>query len=124
MDERRLAATWGLGIGAVIGVASILAVKSNYLAYGLVTGVGVAIAGAISGKRMQMLVPAIVCAAIAWVGVVTYWWDDDGIAGAGVFGVPSGAIVGAVLGALFTRWRSRSGLSAGSNDASTQDESQ
>jgi hypothetical protein len=122
MDERRLAATWGFAIGAVIGVVSILAVKSNYLAYGLVTGVGAAIAGAISGKRMQMLVPAIVCAAIAWIGVVTYWWDDDGIAGAGVFGVPSGAIVDAVLGALFTRWRSRFALSAGSSDALRENE--
>ncbi len=68
--ERSNVAGWTGVAGLVIGVISMLAVNKNLWMFGFVTGAGLAIAGAISGRRMRILVPAIVGAALGWTMVM------------------------------------------------------
>jgi hypothetical protein len=57
-------------------------------------GEGLAVAGAISGRRMGVLVPAIVGAVLGWILVMLVWNDRERAASAAVFGVPAGALLG------------------------------
>ena len=105
--ERSNVAGWTGVAGLVIGVISMLAVNKNLWMFGFVTGAGLAIAGAISGRRMRILVPAIVGAALGWTMVMFGWRDPDRVASAAVFGIPIGALVGAFAAVVLAKTRSR-----------------
>lgn len=105
--ERSSVAAWAGAAGLVIGVISMLTVNKNLWLFGFVTAAGLAVAGAISGRRMRMLVPAIVGAVVGWIVVMIAWKDVERAASAAVFGIPIGALLGVFAGFLSGRGRSR-----------------
>lgn len=109
--DRAKAALWGALIAIPIGIQSVTAAHNASWGWLLVPVSGAAIAGAIGGKRFRILVPAMVCAAIGW-GVVEFMLDQSK-AEAGVFGVPAGAILGALAASLFARLKSGQRVSSG-----------
>jgi hypothetical protein len=106
--ERIASALIGAAVGTAIGLLAMSSHGSRDWEFGLLTGAGFSIAGAISGRRTKVIVPAIVVAAVAWVACLIFFSPRQGVAIGGVFGAPGGAILGAVIGAVRGRARVRS----------------
>jgi hypothetical protein len=99
--ERMIGALTGALLGTAVGVAAMSTYSSPGLAFGLLTGAGGAIAGAISGTRWQGIVGILLGAASGWFLVAISWLilnqnSAEAFAAGGVFGAPPGAILGAV----------------------------
>jgi TIR domain len=105
-------APWGLKIVLVAGivgtVAGVIAMsptdKGANAVWGLLTGAGAAIGMAISRRSRRAPLAIAVGAALAWVAVTFYFGSQrQAFSLGGVFGAP----VGAILGGLVARLRSR-----------------
>lgn len=104
--------------GAILGLAiGIIPIVKEHeitlLAWALVPGIGLAIAGAISGPRRIVLALAVGCAVLGWYGSIAVGGDKNWAA-AILLGIPGGAIVGAIIGAVREWSRARK---ASSTDA-------
>jgi TIR domain len=107
--ERIASALVGAILGTFIGFLAMSSIKplSDDWLFGLLTGAGATVAGAISGKRLGVVLPAIAVAAAAWIGCLIFIPSRDSVAVGGVFGAPAGAILGAVAGVVLGRMRAR-----------------
>jgi hypothetical protein len=94
-------------VGALIGAAAMTTARdfdgTALLFGGLITGAGVAIAGAITGSRLRLVALALAGAIIVWILLTAMTVVDDSFAFGAVFGVPTGAVLGAILGAMLRK---------------------
>jgi len=98
----------GAILGTIIGVAAMLTYHGASWVFGFLTGAGGAITGAITGKRLRQIIPALIGAALGWIIVAMIFMGEGPIAAGGVFGAPSGAILVAISGVIFQKLKKRS----------------
>jgi hypothetical protein len=105
--ERLKSALYGAIIGFAIGVGAVVTPGSEgWWIGGFIAGTGGAIAGAISGAHRRLIVAVILGAALGWIIVSMSMWDDRELfLYGGVFGAPSGAILGAIAGVILRKWK-------------------
>jgi len=70
---------------------------------GFFTGVGGAIAGTLSGTHRREIGVVLLSAAFGWFLVALLSNDSAAFAVGGVFGAPSGAILGAITGQILRK---------------------
>lgn len=94
-------------LGAIWGGAVLMAAEPRSWPIGAgIVGLAGALTGLISGKRLGIIVPAIVGMIFGfgfWAAVE--WGNRDGIVRAAIFGISIGAIVGAILGVIIKKLR-------------------
>jgi uncharacterized membrane protein YfcA len=94
--ERLLTAMVGGVLGGILGLP--LGVGSIF------TGLGCAVAGAIAGNRRTVIVTALVGVVVGWTAVSAVWTKGGlSFVAGGFFGVPWGAILGAIAGVIYLR---------------------
>lgn len=97
-------------IGSVIGCLAALTLphpSPGQWLLGLLTGLGAAIAGAITGMRARNWITAVGFGVLAWLIVVPGSGEQDAFAVGGVVGAPVGLVLGAGLSLLWP-FKSRS----------------
>jgi hypothetical protein len=80
-----------------------MSIEGGIWLFGLLTGVGGMIAGALGGTRRREIVAAFIGAASGWFLVAIFWSDRGAFAAGGVFGAPAGAILGAITGQILRK---------------------
>jgi len=116
--ERFVCAMRGAVLGTLLGASAIgLGGDSEMMVVGFVTGAGAAVAGAISGRRKQIINLAIVGAAVVTIGFLAWWFLasahgslPDLIAVCVILFAPVGAILGAIAGVILRKFRAPSTL--------------
>jgi hypothetical protein len=102
---RRRRLTHGL-VGAVLGTTIGVAAMTTYTeswVWGLLTGAGGAVAGAISGPDRRLIAVIVLGAALGWIIVAVLFMGSGSFAAGGVFGAPSGAVLGALIGVILRK---------------------
>jgi TIR domain len=115
--ERVAAAFAGGLLGLVVGLATMKVLDDHTWAWSLVPGGGLAIAAAITGMRASMVGPAIMCAAIGCIVAASLPVKATPWALATMFGLPAGALLGAIVADRFRRRRARAKTGIGSGSA-------
>jgi hypothetical protein len=119
LRERVTFALCGALVGTAVGVGAMVFSRESWM-MGFLTGAGVAVAGAISGRRMQIFAPAMFGAAVVWSGFVilnplSLGAFGERFAAGAVLAAPAGATLGATAAAIFfRRLRSRPKPASGS----------
>jgi hypothetical protein len=118
LGHRVESAAIGAVVGAVVGVGALIydevvptVSDHSYwtLIWALASAAGGGVAGAISGRRIQLVALAIVGAAVAYIWFATFFattakeMHAQGV----IFGASPGAILGALAGRIFVWWRAR-----------------
>ena len=105
-QERRRSAVIGFIVGAVVGALSVTTspyFDTSGLLFGILTGSGGAIAGAITGPRLRLVAFAIASAVVGWIIVTAAEGSRDAFAVGGVLGTFLGAVLGALVGVLLQK---------------------
>lgn len=103
--QRLLGALVGFVTGTIVGVLAVgVTAESGVWFFGLISGPGWAVAGAVAGNRRTVIVNALAGAVVGWF-VFSLMAYRDAFAGGAVFGAPLGAIVGAIAGVIYLRVR-------------------
>lgn len=104
LQRKRLKCTIvGAILGTAVGVAAMTTYTAESWEYGLLTGAGGAIAGAISGTHRRLIVAVLLGAALGWSMVALFFIGEGPFAAGGVFGAPAGAILGAIFGVILRK---------------------
>ena len=114
--ERMTGAIWGAVLGTAAGLIGMSTYTSESITWAFLTGAGGAVAGMLSGKRRRRIVAALVGAAAGWLGASIFAFSgSDAFAGGAVFGAPSGAVLGAIVGTYL--WKAQPGAQSASPPA-------
>ena len=111
--DRLQVALIGAVLGTVVGVLAMATASvplRRVWVFGLLTGAGAPVAGAIGGKRRTVMVTALIVAVVGWfatsviTSVITAGPSaKDAVAVGGVFSAPLGAMLGAIAGVIYLR---------------------
>jgi hypothetical protein len=105
--ERAACALVGLVAGTAIGALLVATEYPSDALAGVFTGVGAAIAGAITGKRWRLVTAAAGTALVTWLVVASQVPGREAVPVATAFGAPAALVVGAALAVLLRhriRW--------------------
>jgi hypothetical protein len=108
--ERLYGGLVGAVLGSVVGAVALVAnsesthraLRSDFLVFALMSGIGGAVAGVIGGIRRRAARFTLVGALVGWIALsLLDLRESDAFAVGGVFGAPVGAILGSVAGVIY-----------------------